>query len=366
MATEPLAWQPDWAVSPGEILLETLQDRGMSQSELARRMGRPTKTINEIVNGKTALTPATAIQLELTLGIAATFWNKLEANYREYVARESSERAFEASAAWAERFPITDLVRNRLIERGPTKGRTVASLLSYFGVGSPIAWENQWLAAAASFRASPAFTSSPEAVASWLRWGEILAADVECAPFDGQRLRDVVDDIRALTRHADFMQTIAEIQGLLASAGVVLLLTPEFTGTHLSGVARWITSDRAVVQLSMRHKSNDHFWFSLFHELGHLILHKRADFLDAIGEAGSANQREHEADGFARDCLVGPAAYSAFVADGIFSESSVREFAKRERIAPGILIGRLQRDGHVADSQLNYLKRPIRWARPSQ
>ena len=113
MATESFAWQPDWAVAPGEILLEALQERGMSQSELARRMGRPTKTINEIVNGKAAITPETAIQLELTLGIAARFWNNLETTYREHLARERSREELETIAEWAAQFPVKDLVKNK-------------------------------------------------------------------------------------------------------------------------------------------------------------------------------------------------------------------------------------------------------------
>src|SRR5687767_8005202 len=98
METELTAWRPDWTVAPDEILLEALEDRGMSQSELARRMGRPLKTINEIVNAKAAITPDTAIQLERTLGISATFWNKAEASYREHLAHERATRNLEDAA----------------------------------------------------------------------------------------------------------------------------------------------------------------------------------------------------------------------------------------------------------------------------
>jgi addiction module HigA family antidote len=195
MAVEPFAWRPDWAVAPGEILIEALEDRAMSQSELARRMGRPTKTINEIVNDKAAITPDTAIQLERTLGISATFWNNLEASYREHLARERAQQELEEAAAWADAFPIKDLVRHKLIERGSTKGDTLASLLRYFAVAAPTAWERHWLAPAVSLRASLASASSPHAVAAWLRWGEIIAADIETEPFDAERWREVLREI---------------------------------------------------------------------------------------------------------------------------------------------------------------------------
>ena len=75
-------WQPDWSVPPGDVLLEALEERSITQAELARRMGRPLKTINEIVKAKAAITPDTAIQLERALGVSAQFWNGLAANYR--------------------------------------------------------------------------------------------------------------------------------------------------------------------------------------------------------------------------------------------------------------------------------------------
>ena len=239
MAAEQTTWQRDWTVVPGEILVEALEERGMSQSELARRMGRPTKTINEIANGKAAITPETAIQLELTLGISAAFWNNLEASYRAHLARERADAEFATHASWAASFPIKDLVKNNLITPGDTKASKVAALLSFFQVSTPDAWEKNWTAAAATYRRSPAFEASPHASAAWLRWGEIIAADIETEPFDADRFRAVLADVREMTRK-DFAMTRARIIDLCASAGVALVITPEFSGTHVSGAARWL------------------------------------------------------------------------------------------------------------------------------
>ena len=358
MAIESSPWQRDWTVAPGEILLEALEDRDMSQSELARRMGRPTKTINEIVNGKAAITPDTAIQLELTLGISASFWNNLEAAYREQLARDRSETTLATHASWAKAFPIKDLVRHKLIERGATDAGTVAALLAFFRVSSPSAWEGQWLAPAASFRKSPAFASSPYAAAAWLRWGETIAAQIETQPFDADRLRSALQEIRGLTR-GDFALARTRVQAALAAAGVALVLTPEFKGTSLSGAARWLSPDKAVIQLSLRHKTDDQLWFSLFHEAHHLLGRKRDDFVDGA-EPDDGGQAEQNADRFARDTLITPAAYAAFVAAGSFTSEAVRAFAKEQGIAPGIVVGRLQRDDKLPPSHLHDLKRPIK------
>jgi len=363
MATDHSAWQRDWAVAPGEILHEVLEDRDMSQSELARRMGRPIKTINEIVNGKAAITPETAIQLERTLGITATFWNNLETAYREYLARERAHKELEANAAWIDAFPVKELAEHNLIDRGPSKADTLASLLRYFGMSSPRAWESHWLAPAASFRASPAFKSSPHAIAAWLRWGERVAADIDTQPFDASRLREVLVEIRGLTRREPFAQTLSDVQGLLAQAGVALVVTPEVGKTRLSGAARWLSADKAIIQLSLRHKTNDHFWFTLFHEARHLLARTRTDFIDAdVGDDG--NEAEHNADQFARDALIPPDDYTAFVSAGSFTEQAVRDFAKQQGIAPGIVVGRLQREKLLPPSHLNNLKKSIQPARP--
>jgi HTH-type transcriptional regulator/antitoxin HigA len=367
MATEqPSVWQPDWGVPPGEILLESLQDRQMTQSELARRMDRPLKTINEIVKGKAAITPETAIQLERTLGISARVWNGLETNYRESLARQQAQRDLEREAPWVDRFPIKDLVRHGLLTRGRTKAETLASLLSFFRISSPSAWERQWFEPTAAFRSSPAFTASPEAVSAWLRWGEIEAQEIRCRPFNARKLRGALKEIRSLTRREPFSSVVDRVRELCADSGVALVLTPELEGTYLSGAARWITADKALIQLSLRHKSDDHFWFTFFHEAGHLLHSgRRRDFVDVATDDDNVRDdtaEEEEADRFAREMLIPADAYDSFRQAADFSANAVREFARGQGIAAGIVVGRLQRDGHLGPSQLKSLKKPLRWA----
>lgn len=364
MATEESVWQPDWTVPPGDVLSEALSDRGMSQSELARRMDRPTKTINEIVNGKAAITPDTAIQLERALGISARLWNGLETQYREHLAQQRADAELEAAADWAKEFPVRDLIRHGVFAKAPAKGRTVASLLSFFRVSSPAAWERQWLAPAAAFRNSPTFQSSPKSVAAWLRWGEIEAASSATAPFDAAKFRDAVRQARALTRREPFLQIIERVKELFAAAGVVLVLTPELQGTHLSGAARWLAPDRALIQLSLRHKTDDQFWFSLFHEAAHILDGKGRDYLDAADADGGSLQAEHEADRFARDTLIPPDAWTAFTSAMEVSEDAVRTFAEAQGIAPGIVVARLHREDLLSRSHLTSLKKRISWPKP--
>lgn len=362
MGIEHATWKPGWTVSPGEILAEALQARGMSQSELARRMDRPVKTINEIVKGKAAITPDTAIQLERSLGISARVWNGLESRHREWLAFERADAELAEHVQWAAAFPLRDLVRHRLIPEGQSGTDRVAALLSYFRVGTPTAWDRQWLEPATSFRASPSYASSPQAVAAWLRWGEIEAEGAEIGAFDAPRFRSALQAVRPLTRREPFLQIVERVKELCAEAGVAVVLTPELTGTHLSGAARWRPGGGALIQLSLRHKTDDHFWFTLFHEGGHLLEGKRRDYIDAVDDPSAPNAAdEAEADTFARDTLLPRADYETFVQGGDFNEASVRSFAESQTVSAGIVVGRLQRDGWLDRTHLNKLKRSIRW-----
>jgi len=363
MAIERSSSGPDWVTPSGEVLAEALDERRMSQSELARRMDRPTKTINEIVNGKAAITADTAIQLERVLGISAAFWNALEAQYRERVARAKALQDLEASTDWLEGFPLRDLSRLHLIPPARRKAEQVAALLAFFRVSSPAAWERQWLQPNAAFRRSAAFRSSPKSVSAWLRWGEIESERLSLARFEEAAFRDVVKEVRGLTRQEPFSRVLSRITELSSSAGVAFVVTPEFQGLHISGATRWLSSGHVLIQLSLRHKTDDQFWFSFGHEAGHVLLGRRRDYIHNEEEADGTDADEVAADEFARRLLVPSSDYLGFVARKDFSEAAIREFARAQGIAPGIVVGRLQREGAINRSHLNNLKKSIQVAR---
>ncbi len=95
--TEPgqTAYAPEEISPPGETLRDLLEEKGITQAELATRMGRPRKTIHEIIAGKAAITHETALQLGLVTGVAAGFWNARERRYRSYRAALDEKRRLE-------------------------------------------------------------------------------------------------------------------------------------------------------------------------------------------------------------------------------------------------------------------------------
>lgn len=352
----------DYAVHPGESLLELLQEKSMSQSDLARLMGRPPKTINEIVQGKAAITPDTALQLERVLGLKASAWNRLEADYQEDRHRLEEVRRLATDTDWLKRFPLAEMRKRYLLSSEGANAAAVDELLRFFGVGSKVGWEKQWTHVSAMARLSPSFKSKKEPLYAWLRWGEIEASRIKPgSPFDAARFREVLMDARSLTVLSP-RQFIPRAQKMFASAGVVIVFLPEFTGTRISGVARWILGHIPLVQVSWRHETDDQVWFSIYHESGHLLLHRNKEvFLDDSPWPEEISSLETEANRFAGDTLIPPAAYHQFLESGDVSVSAVGEFADAIGIAPGIVLGRLQHEGRVAWSTGHRLKQTMRW-----
>lgn len=354
-------YRPDVVSPPGETLQELLESVGMTQAELAERTGRPKKTINEIVKGKAAITPETALQLERVLGVPASFWNNRERLYREHLAAQAEATELERHLGWLSRFPVTELVRRRWIQRAPRPVEQLRELLNFFAVASPEQWEAMAVAKVALYRRSEG--SHPEALAAWLRRGEIEAQGVATGPFDRKPFGATLDRVRALTRDPpeSFRPRLTEA---CAQVGVAVVFVPEIPGCKVSGATHWMNG-KAIIQLSLRYKTDDHLWFTFFHEAAHILLHERSEiFLET--DAPMSDARESEADRFAADLLIPPAAYEAFTRGGAPDTSealgeAIRDFAATLGIAPGIVVGRLQHDRRLPFNRCNELKQRFVW-----
>jgi HTH-type transcriptional regulator / antitoxin HigA len=351
---------PDSVSAPGETLLEMLNTRGMSQAELADRTGRPTKTINEIVKGKAAITPETALQFELVLGVPATFWNNREQHYREALARKREAKSLATQVSWLDRIPYKAMVKMGWIPETDNKIQLFQHVLMFFGVASPTSWSDVWRTANASFRQSPTLKSDAGAVAAWLRKGEIEAIQVPADEFNPSRFREVLGRIRRLTR--DLPNNFASlVVAECGKAGVKVVFVPELPRTCTWGATRWLSQSNALIQLSLRYKTDDHLWFTFFHEAAHILLHgKRTVIVET--EDRTKDEKELEADSFAQEWLIPENEYKKFKRLDSRSCAAISRFAHELGIAPGIVVGRLQHDGVLARTNCNHLKKQVGWA----
>ncbi len=354
-------YHPDWVTRPGDTVAETLDYLGMTQSELARRTGRPIKTINEIINGRAAITPETALQFEKVLGVSARFWNNAERLYREHLARRADNVELLKMLEWAKRFPLREMVKFDWLPKPATDEDKVRSLLQFFGVASPAQYDRVFGQLAVAYRKSTRVQTNPYALAAWVHQGTRVAREQPCDRYDPDKFEHALTRIRALTQEPPdrFERDMIE---LCAGCGVAVALVRELPGAPVNGAARWLTKDKAVLQLSLRYKFNDIFWFSFFHEAAHILLHpKKESFIDCPDTSTGNSKQESQADQFAADCLIPEAEYRSFVENNAFSRKNVLEFANDLGIAPGIVVGRLQHDGFVPRKNLNGLKLRFEW-----
>jgi HTH-type transcriptional regulator/antitoxin HigA len=356
--------EPDYAIPPGETLRERLEELGMSQADLARRTGLTPKHVNQVLKGAASLSADVALRLEYATGTPTKWWLRLEADYRAVQTRLARSSMVSSDLAWVESMPVKSLVGVGAIPEGPSEPtQRLRQLLRFFGVASVDAYQRVWHEPAAAFRQSRAFTVHESAVTSWLRLGE-LAAQLAPAPepYDPVRLRASLPRLRALTREPIIAAMNALVEECRLS-GVTVVFVPEIPGARAYGATRWLGAGRRpIIQLSLRGKTDDKLWFTVFHEIAHVLLHDRKTvYIESDEDSGSGEGRvardEAEANEFAWSHLI-PLAEQGRLEDLVSVEDAL-DFAETIGIGPSLVAARLQRDGLWGYRQGTRMKRPV-------
>lgn len=348
--------EPDYAVPPGATLAETLDAIAMDQRELARRADLAEKTVSQIINGHAPITHETAIKLERVTGVPARMWNNLETAYRERRARIEDRIRLEENIGWLKTIPLKELIQRGMVDPVKDKVAQLQAVLAFFGVASPAEWEKQYLEACPAYRKSDCFRSQPGATSTWLRIGQLRGMTIEAEPYDAGRFRKALIEARKLTTESPEVFG-PKMKELCRQAGVVLVFVKEIKGCPVSGATRWLTPTRPLIQMTLRYKTNDHFWFTFFHEAGHILNDSKKEVY--IEDKQEDSWREERANQFARDFLIPPS--EAVALPALKSKADVVRFAKRIGIAPGIVVGRLHHDG-MPHSYMNDLKERFAWS----
>lgn len=350
---------PDYAVAPGEVLNYELELRGMSQQELAKRTGITPKHIISLVKAKSAITPETAIKLERALGMPADYWLNLESFYQEAAARINEEAALERDLVWLERIQVKAMVKLNWIEKFTEPKAQLVAVLRFFGIASVSQWNDMWPNLNVAYRQHNTHEVFAESISAWLRRGEIEAADMACQPYDKAAFRSALDDIRRLTTQPPEV-FVPEMKRLCALAGVAVVFVPALPKSGVSGATRWINPNKAIIQLSLRYRTDDHLWFTFFHEAGHILLHgKKELFLE--GANGLDVAKETEANNFAEEELIPRKSFASFIARKPISKQAIITFAENMGISSGIVVGQLQHKKLLHVSQFYELKQKFAW-----
>lgn len=347
-------WNPNWALHPGEHLEEHLEERNWSQAEFARFSGLSRKLVSEIINGKNPVTPETALRLERVLGLKAYIWTGLQANWDLHQALRDPKQISDNDREWMSRQPVAELKRCGVLDKDGDEFDILHALMAFFRIGTPSAYSAKVASAAVHHRQGGGKGEvRDEYVFAWLMLGEWKAHAMDLPGYNRHKFIENVHAIRGLTtKQARVFKP--EMKRLCAEAGVALVFEPAFPKTKLFGSARWIEGMKPVIQMSLRMKTNDHFWWTFFHECGHVLLHEGRNFAD--DSSGTENDVESEANGFAEEVLVGADRLNSFVAEMPSSKVQVERFARKVGMHPGVIVGMLQHRKVIPYSFMNDLK----------
>ena len=336
------------ATPPGATIKEQLQDRGLSQKEFALRMGMSEKHISNLINGDVRLTPEVAFRLEMVLGIPAKFWNNLESVYRDKIIKANAENEMDADIELMKKFPYREMERNEWVPHATNSVERVINLRQYFGVAQLAMVQDSRITRIACRRLSET-EKADFALIAWAQKAKLECRSIQTGPIDLKHLHDIIPEIREMTVK-DPSEFCSQLTQMLAECGIALVFLPHIGGSFLHG-ATFYEGQKIVVGLTVRGRDADRFWFSLFHELAH-ILKGHINQLE-----GTSDEDEDEANQFAKNTLIDIRSFESFVEHGDYRKDAVIQFADSIGIDRGIVVGRLQKEGYIPFNWFNDLKK---------
>ncbi len=363
MRTEA-AFSPMWAVPPGQTISDLLTAKHMSSEQLAQSMRLSTDDLDGLLVGNNALTAEVACRLEDIFGVTAAFWLRREEQYREQLAQlhRPVDPADHQHKAWLKSLPLKDMCALGWLEAADNASGKLLKCLEFFNVPNLNAWNRIYgrVNDAVAFRTTKVYMESGPATAAWLRQGEIQSDRIACRDWNPRLFEQQLAKIRALTLVPQPSEFIPKLQRLCAEAGVAVAIVRAPTGCRASGATFFSTQNKAVLLLSFRYLSDDQFWFSFFHEAGHLVLHWDPDSLILETSDVSDSPIEQEANHFAATMLL-PDEFQRRLPEAAGNLKDIMRLARDAGVSSGIVVGQMQHQGLVKREHFNKLKIRYRW-----
>lgn len=353
-------YYPQTVSHPGTTLAEILAEKEMGAKEFAVRTGKPEKTISDVLNGRSGITPEMGILFEQVLKIPSHFWINRQRAYDEYLARVEYQKTIEEGVEWSKNFPYAKMASLGWVKPTTRKEEKVINLFEYFGVSNTKGYydfyHNQKLLV--NFRISLKENENAGAIAAWLRQGEIQAENLSVPEFNKKKLNEILPELKKImaVQPVDFF---IQIQKLCNYAGVKVVHTPCLPKAPIHGSTRWL-GDIPLIQLSGRYRRNDIFWFTFFHEVGHILLHgKKYISIENIEYDGENQVYEEEANVFSANLLLSEEEEQEIINRIVLTDADIINFANEFKTHPAIIIGRLQHKKLVPFGLGNHLFYPI-------
>lgn len=349
-------FKPNWVSIPGCTINDVLVERNYSIQFFAKELKKTPDFVNRLISGHEEITKNLARDLTGCLGGSEEFWLSRERLFRaqiEEVNRNQGE-------PWLKQLPVGDMVKLGWIENVTDK---LTECLRFFDVTDVSSWRKKYSKTYqnVSFRTSLTFETDWIATLAWLRKGEIAAELRNCQQWNEDMFIAAIDEIRPLTRKKNPAEFIPLLQNICADCGVALVFARTPKGCRASGVTYFLNEKKALILMSFRYLSDDHFWFTFFHEAGHLILHKsKTPIVELDKGTDPTDNLEQEANSFASEALI-PYQLQPELYKLPRNKRNIINFAIKAGISPGIVIGQMQHRGIIDFKYLNSYKRRYDW-----
>ena len=365
MAEKKRGISRDLLIHPGEPIGDLIVERDIAQKELARRVGISEAFLSDVINGKKDISKSLARGLEYAFGVSSSFWLNLQAKYdAELLTVNEAETITEEEKAVLKtiREVVGYLRKKRVIPSDLTKEESVLSLRRIFGVSDLRNLKH--FAADGAFRMSRNVSVVPEVTGAWLCMCKTMAVKTEPeTAFSRNNTAELICELKKLMCK-ERKNPEPELTHLLEKYGIAFSVMPHFRGAPVQGFISKKKDDTFQMVLTLRGSSADIFWFSLMHELGHIVngdLARQGYLMDMNDPA--AERKEQKADQFASDALLGESDYSRFISEhGYKNIDTIKSFAKSQGVPPFIVIGRLQKEKKIPYSYYSDLKPQYKWA----
>lgn len=350
--------RPARVLAPGVTLKRELEARGWTQKDLAKIIARPEQAISEIVTAEKRITPETAIAFASAFGTSAEFWLNLQSNYDLWQAQRNPSAAttdlIRRRAKLFERAPIAELVRRGWLKKTESLQSLEREVLRFLGISSL----DEPCGIAASFRLSEARSPESASVIAWLKRVDAVARTKRSSrPFKSDALESSLAELLAFSSTAAGAPKALD---WLAERGVALAIVKHLPKTFIDGVSYLRDDGTPVIALSLRHDRIDAFWFTLLHELAHLLLGHPGSHVDNLSDHDHLPPQERQANAFAQEKLVPRARLQTWLDERLqIRRTDLAVFAEELGRAPGIVLGQLQHRGAVPFSRYRDLLVPV-------
>lgn len=349
------------AFHPGSYLKDMIEDLDMTQAEFAKRLNTTAKSLSLLLNGKADLSKEMAMKLSQMTGVAVDTWLNLQKKYDEKILEIKSEKDLDGQKEILSMLDYKYFQKEKVVLETHNKKLQIASLCQYLQIGDLTALTKPDLLTACRTSIANIEIKHVVNANAWIQHGINLARKADCAPLDLKKFKSMLPKIRSMSLQP-YEKFFPALKAALSSCGVALVALPYLKDSGINGAVRWISDERIMLLVNDRRKSADIFWFSLFHEFGHILQNrKKSMFLTSASSKtmtlGSDDQEaEKQADEFSKDTWIPLQKYEGFCAKKEFNAPAICAFAKELGIAPFIVLGRLQHDGFLPWSAYHELK----------